>query len=261
MAKKLISSLINQTGWRLLAKTLGASLVFGLLILAGFSFWPILLFLIFMGAVYFSELPERRLFRASYWIISIGSVLGASAVLSFPGFTLKGLIGILLILIFGGFIFLVLGLVNLLFKNRNIAYGLLNIALIACFFILVFYRWPGFSAGFVLPDILWFLAVFSGTTLLVREFLVFEGVAAGWTLRMISWSMGFLACQIAALSLLLPLGFINAAAFLTLFLIIARDAVLASLRGFLGLTLVLRELTIFAVVLSLIFATVTWILP
>lgn len=214
-----------------------------------------------MGAVYFSELSDRRLFRASYWFVSIGSVLGASAVFSFPGFSLKGLISILLVLIFGGLIFLVLGLVNLLFKNRNIAYGLLNIALIAYFFILIFYRWPGFSTSLVLPDILWFLAVFFGTTLLVREFLVFEGAAAGWNLRMISWSMGFLACQIAALTLLLPLGFINAAAFLTLFLIIARDAILASLRGFLGLTLVLRELAIFAVILSLIFATVTWILP
>ncbi|MEK7626887.1 MAG: hypothetical protein AAB399_01855 [Patescibacteria group bacterium] len=214
-----------------------------------------------MGVVYFSELPDRRLFRASYWLVSIGSVLGASAVLSFPGFPLKGLIGVFLALIFGGFIFLVLGLINLLFKNRNIAYSLLNIALIACFSILVFYRWPGFSAGLVLPDILWLLLVFFGITLLMKEFLVFEGVATGWNLRMISWSVGFLACQIAALSLLLPLGFINAAAFLTLFLIIVRDAILGRLRGFLGLTLVLRELTIFVVVLSLIFATVTWILP
>ena len=214
-----------------------------------------------MGVVYFSELPDRRLFRASYWLVSVGSVLGASAVLSFPGFSLKGLIGVLLVLIFGGFIFLLLGLVNLLFKNRSIAYGLLNIALIACFSILIFYRWPGFSAGFVLPDILWFLAVFSGTTLLVREFLVFEGVSRRMDPPNDKLVYGFFGLPN---SRFIPpfASRIHKCRRLPYSLPDYRErCYFGQFKGFLGLTLVLRELTIFAVVLSLIFATVTWILP
>ncbi len=261
-SKTRLISLKSSTAVRCGSKSAFASLALGFLAWAwparpGFSFWPVLLFLGVMFFVYLSESSERRALRSSFWLLSVLGILGAGIASSFLG----GFFLILAILAFGLVNFGILGLTNLLFRDRFFAYSLINTALFACFFIPAFYLTPGFSNGGVFEVILWSLAIFFGTVILVKETLVFNGLAQGRNLRIVAWSLAFITTEIALFSALLPLGFVDAAAFLTLFSILARDMILAHFKGFLSLSLVLRELTIFAVVLSLIFATVAWILP
>ncbi len=258
MVKELTSFLRKKTGWRLAAKAALAAVALWFLVWAGFSFWPLLIFFSAMLAVYFSESPERRVLRSSFWLASLLSALGLAIISVLPGGFLAGLMSGILILIFGLIIFGVSGLVNLFFRNRTLVYNFVNTALAVLLFLLVFYLTPDFSP---LPNVVWFMAIFFGAALLIKEALVFEEAARGRNLRITAWSLSLLIAEIAAFAALLPLGFVNAAAFLALFYILSRDIVLAHLRGLLNLSLVFREVTIFAVVLTLIFATVAWVLP
>jgi hypothetical protein len=245
----------------LLGKSLAASAALGFLALAGVHFWPVLVFFSAMLAIYLSESPERRTLRISFWLVSVFSVLGMVAVSPLLGHFFSGLLTVFLVVFFGIAVFCVLGLVNLLFKDRFLAYSILNASVWAYFFLLLFYFMPDFSNMGFWGVILWLIGLFIGSRFIIKETLVFGGLAKGRTLNVVLWSLSLITAEIALFAALLPLGFVNAAAFLTFFSILARDVVLARLGGRLNLALIFRELTIFAVVLSLIFATVTWILP
>jgi hypothetical protein len=261
MVKRLISSLIKKTGWRLAVKSALASVALGFLTWAGVSFWPVAVFLGVMFAIYLSESPERRILRSSFWLFSLFSILGIAAVSSLSGYFLIGPMTVFLILLFGFSIFLIFGLVNLLFKDKTFVYNLLNTAVLAYFFLLAFYMMPGLSSGGSVDFVLWFLAVFLGFRLIMKETLVMNGSPESRNLKITAWSFSLIVAEIAVFAAMLPLGFVDAAAFLTLFSILGRDMVLARLSGLLSPSLVFKEMTIFVVVLSLIFATVTWILP
>jgi hypothetical protein len=110
--------------------------------------------------------------------------------------------------------------------------------------------------------IFWFIAIFWIAGSFIKEVLTFgDPLLRGRNLRLLTWVFALIMAESTAFVVFLPLGFINAAAFMTLFYVLGRDVVLARLRGLLNLSLVLRELAIFAVLSIIIFATVTWILP
>jgi hypothetical protein len=261
MVKKLISSLTKKIGWRLAAKAALASLALGFLTWAGVSFWPVLIFLCAMLAIYLSESPERRVLRSSFWLLSMFSILGIAAVSLLPGYFLIDIMAAFLILFFGISLFLVFGLTNVFFKNKVLVYNLLNAAVLVYFFLLAFYLTPDPSGKEVFNFILWFLAIFLGSRLIMKETLIVNGSPENRNLKITVWSFSLIIAEIAVFAAILPLGFVDAAAFLTLFSVLGRDVILARLNGSLNLYLVFREVTIFVVVLSLIFATVTWILP
>ncbi len=261
MVKKSILSLTRKIGWRLAVKAVLASLALGFLDWAGVSFWPVVIFLGVMFAIYLSEPPERRTLRSSFWLLSVFSILGIAAVSSLSGYFLINLMMAFLILFFGLSLFFIFGLINLLFKDKTFVYNLLNAAVLAYFFLLVFYLMPGFSGDGSIILILWFLAIFLGPRLIMKETLAMNGSPESRNLKITIWSFSLIIAEIAVFAAILPLGFVDAAAFLTLCSIMGRDVVLARLNGSLNLSLVFREVTIFVVVLSLILATVTWILP
>ena len=261
MVKKLTSFLRKTTGWRLAGKAVAVSLSLGLLAWAGFSFWPVLIFVAAASAVYFSESPERKTLRASFWLLSIFGLLGAVIPLGFSGTPFYGLISVCIVVIFGILVFGWLGLVNSFFNDRLLAHNLLNAALAAFFFVLAFYLMPGLESESILILLAWFLAVFLGALLLLTESLSFEVSLRGRGLKLTAWYFALILGEVAVMASFLPAGFMDAAAFLTLFYILGRDAILSHFRGFLSFSLVFTELTIFAVVLGLIFATVTWVLP
>jgi hypothetical protein len=241
-------------------KFAGAALALGLLSWFGPSFWPILIFVGASSIVYFSELPDRKVLRSSFWLLFALGFLGGVS-LNSPDSAIHGPAAVFLALVFGLLVFGWLGLVNSLFGNRSFAYNLLNAAIAALFFVLAFYLVPNFGEDAVFPVILWFFSVFLGSFLLIRESLLFEASIRGSGLRLAAWSFAFILTEVASLVIFLPLGFLNAAALLTLFYILGRDVFLAGFKGLLGFSAVFRELTIFAVILGLIFATVTWVLP
>ena len=261
MVKKLTSYLRKTTGWKLPVKAGVFSLALGLVAWAGFSFWPALIFIAVASATYFSEPPERKILRSSFYLLSILGLLGAAIPLGFPGTPLHGLISIFMVVIFGILVFGWLGLVNSSFNDRFLAYNLLNTALSAFFFVLAFYLMPNFNSESILTLLLWFLAVFLGVLLLLVETLSFEVSARGRGLKLTAWSFALILAEVAVMASFLPAGFLDTAAFLALFYILGRDAILSHFRGFLSFSLVFTELTIFAVVLGLIFATVNWVLP
>ena len=138
------------------AKAVLASLALGFLNWVGVSFWPVVIFLGVMFAIYLSEPPERRALRSSFWLLSIFSILGIAAVSFLSGYFLIGLMTAFLILFFGLSLFFIFGLINLLFKDKTFVYNLLNAAVLAYFFLLVFYLMPGFSGDGSFNIILWF---------------------------------------------------------------------------------------------------------
>ncbi|MGC9611054.1 MAG: hypothetical protein ABSE68_02430 [Minisyncoccia bacterium] len=242
-------------------KAFAAFAALGFLIATGVSFWPVTIFLIILGTIYFSESAERKSLRMSFWFTVFSGIFGAAAIPALPPGFLFYLISFLTALMFGGLIFLVLGVTNLVFRHRFVVFNILNTALAACLFLLLFYFKPDFLSG-VFPVVFWFLAVFWVAGLLMKEVLVFgDPLSRGRNLRIITWTFGFLTAELAALCAFLPFGFINSTAFLTLLYILGRDVILARLRGFLDVPLVLRELAILAVFASIVFATVAWTIP
>jgi len=261
MVKKLVSSLIRKTGWKLPGKAALGALAVGFLIWAGVSFWPVFIFACAMLAIYLSEPPERRSLRSSFWLLSILSILGVAAVSALSGYFLINLMSVLLALSFGVSLFLIFGLTNLFFKDKIVTYNFLNAAVSASFFLMAFYIMPDPSNNGVFNLVLWFLAVFIGSRVIVKEALVFNGLPENKSLRVITWSFSLIVAEIAIFAAVLPLGFVDAAAFITLLSIMGRDVILARFSGSLNRSLVFREVTIFVLILSLIFATITWILP
>lgn len=261
MAKKLTSFLQSKTEWRLSVRAFIAAAALGFLTWAGISFWSVSVFLIVLGAIYFSESAGRKSLRISFWLTTLFGIFGAVAMSNPPAGAIFHLIFWLVILAFGWLIFTILGIVNLVFRHRFVVFNVLNTALVACFFLLIFFFKPDLSLG-LLPVILWFLAIFWITGLFLKEVLVFgDPLSSGRNLKIITGVFGLLAAEIAALCLFLPLGFINSAAFFTLLYILGRDLILARLRGFLNVSLVLRELVILAVFASVVFVFVGWTLP
>ncbi len=238
-----------------------AALALALPVWLGFSFWPVLIFFGIASSIYFSESPERRTLRTSFWLSSLLAVLGTEAVsrLSEPFWTI--FFSVFIALIFGIAVFVILGLMNALFKNRVTLNIFLNACLSACFFILILSMTPDFGGESFLPPALWFVALFSGTALLTREILILNAPIRGRRTNMAVWSLAILIAEVAAFTVFLPVGFVNGAALLVLCYILGRDLLLARLRGDLLPSLVFRGLTVFTVILTLIFATVTWILP
>jgi len=256
-----LDSLKDSTYFKCGAKALTASVALVFLFSAGVYFWPVAIFLLVLGMVYFSESAERKSLRISFWLSVFSGIFAAAAVSTLPSDSIFYLISILAALLFGGLIFMVLSVTNLVFRHRFVAFNVLNTALAACFFVLLFFFRPDFS-GSILAIIFWFLAAFWLISLLMKEVLVFgDPLSKGKGLYLMTRTFGFLLAELAALCVFLPLGFINAAAFLTLIYVLGRDVVLARLRGFLSIALVLRELVILAVFASIVFATVTWTLP
>lgn len=238
-----------------------AALALGVPIWVGLSFWSISFFFGIVCSVYFSESPERVTLRTSFWLSSLLAVSGALFVgdVSLPFW--GKFFSIVLLLVFGAAVFVVLGLMNVLFKNRFTVNVFLNAFLSACFFILILSAMPGFSGESFLSVAFWFIVLFLGTASFAREILILNTHARGQILNLAAWSLALLIAEIAVFAALLPLGFLDGAALLLLCYILGRDLLLARLRGDLFPSLIFRELTVFAVILTLIFATVTWVLP
>lgn len=251
MVKKLVSLLTNRIAWRLTFE----AVLFGLLLrwiafegpygLAG------LLYFLFFFYIYIKEQPERKRTRILFWFFGLLSVFGVRELMfRFPENSWISLV----ILGLSVYFFFLIGVTSFFFKKREFAYPLLN-----TFVLFLVSAWAfGVGGGETYLAPAFFLL--SGVTLLIRDALGFFDAGGRRRAWVLSSLLGALAVEISFFLRFLPLGFLNAAAFLTLALFLSRDALLAHFRGRMDLPLLFRELTFFVGLSIVIFAGSSWVI-
>lgn len=240
MVRALKSLLAEKTLWRLLLRTFFG--VLAVYLVRFFDFHPlsVLAALAVFGAIYFRELEERRLFRMSFVLLPILTV-AAIGLISPIGPTGP-------IAVFAVLFFVLLGLIDFFFKERLSVYGVFSTALVALLSIVFFYLARD-------PGNFWFL----GTAFFLVLYLLLKEAFGIWEagLRRLTLSaliLSFLGLELSYILQFLPLGFLNAALFLTLFSVLARDAVISSAKGNLGFSLMMKQVTFFVILAIIIFA-------
>ncbi len=252
MVKRLISSLTAKIGWRLLAKTLAGFLALLFAGLLGFSFWGVVIFLGVSAWVYFSEGVERTHRRAFFFLLAVWAWVAGSV--SF------GFIFYIIACLYGALLYLWLGDTRLLWPNRALVAGLGEAGLFAVSAATAFYVFAGEPTAYFWGDIGFLAATFAFSVILLRSAFRSGPERFARRERLTAWGGGLVLTEMAAILVFLPLGFLNAAAVLTLVFIVLRDILTAFFRGHLKTGLVFREITVLMVFLVLIFAVVPWVL-
>lgn len=261
MVQKLLSSLPKEIKWKLLYKSFGAVLALGFAYLLGFSFFGCLVYFAALIALYYSEFSSRQV-RTSFWFLGVLALLGLYAVtLSLPSFFAASIIKLLILLAFGTLLYFVLVDLNYLLAERSLWYRLLHSLILFFTFVELFLIAPAPGSESFFPLFFWLVGVFVAITLLFREAFSFLGVGISRSLRLVPVSLGVLAAEVSMLVLFLPLGFLNAGAFLAVVFILLRDALSMHFEGSLSFSFILKELTFFAVFASILFAATPWLLP
>lgn len=248
MVKRLISFSKNRIPWPLAFKIAAAAIVLSFLYFSAFSWLAISVFWGFFGYVYFAESFRRRSFRFSYWLLVLLTFIFIKIGLDYFWTPVLALSFFLIFLVL---FFVILGLIDFVFGNQFLIYNLFHSSFfLAVFGIFFYFR---FFSSFWL-----FLGLFLTTLLLLEEFFVFNGI--GWPKRRLAAEgvLALAAVQIAWLTSFLPIGFINSAAFLVLFLGLSRDAILAHFQGHFSIFYLFRQLTFFVILSLFIFLISSW---
>ena len=164
------------------------------------------------------------------------------------------------VIFFSALFFALLGIKNLAFIHRQAIYYVVNGLLLLTVFLSFFLADK--SEWFVLKYALAGIAIF----FLSREFLEFfwkenkiEEVYSGKRfVSLSSLSIAFLAMEAMWATALLPIGFLNSSALMLAFMLILQDFFLNYSTGVLNSRLILRNITIFAVLCLAIFAASGW---
>lgn len=244
MAKKFQSSLKDKTAWKLLFKAALATLILFWAWQTDFNFWPVVIFLGLLLYDYFSLSHERKLLRFSFWLLALAAYFS----LRFVG---PPFFGPFVLFLFAFLFFLVLALAGLFFQERFVFYNVLNTGLFLMILMPIFYS--------VRPETFWewLLVVFIITFFLSRECFRFFNLPAR-KLTVTAFVSAFLTAELTFDLMFLPIGFINAAAFIVLIVILVRDGFLTYARGGLSLPFLFRQLTFFVFFAILILATARW---
>ncbi len=251
----------KEIRWKLLYKSFGAVLALGFAYLLGFSFFGGLVYFAALVALYRSEFSSRQV-RVSFWLLGVLALLGLYAVtFSLPSFFAASIIKLLILLGFGALLYCVLVDLNHVLAERLLWYRLLHSLILFFTFVEFFFFAPARESESFFPLFFWLVGIFFVVALLFREAFSFLGVAVSRSLRLASVSFGLLAAEVSALAFFLPLGFLNAGAFLAVVFILLRDALSMHFEGSLSFSFILKELTFFAVFASILFAATPWLLP
>lgn len=203
--------------------------------------WLVVIYFAVAFYFYFSGVSGGRQFLASFIILLIISFLAV------------GYWPLAVSLLFGVLFFLILGVKNLSFVNRPPIYHFLNNFLFLTVFIM-FYA-SDKSQFFIVK----YLAAFFGIYFLFREVLAFMSLPVS-KLNLLSFGLAFSIFQFLWAISLLPIGFLNASALTLVFILIAKDLIFAHLSGNLNRTMILKNITLLAVFVLIIFAASKWAL-
>lgn len=246
MDKNSLFHFLKKIEWRLVGKIALVALMLLWAWGSDFAVIPVILFVLAPAIVYFSESPERRHFRASYFIMCSVALLGTMMTGGSEGVSFSSL---LIIALFAAGIAIEVGLFRFSFRSRMLVYGVLHIALMVALFCIFFVADLSlFSTIFILISL----------SLLFREFFALANVQWRGRALLMSVALGFFGTEIALLVRFMPLGFVNASAFLGLTMLLVRDAARAHFEGVLNLPLILRGLAVFLVLSVVIFGVSVW---
>ena len=213
----------------------------------GGVFWP---FVFLASATYFYFQPniEWKKFFYSFIILIfyslaiVQSISGDFAVISAT-------------LVFGAFFFLLLGIKDFVFINRenilNFLSGFLYFLISMVFFV------ADKKEGFYF--LVYFLIAFASYYGLFKELVDFSYRDFPKTKRsLIVAGSAFIIMELASAVSLLPIGFLNSSALILLFIFILEDFIFYHLKGVLSRQTILNNATILIVAMIFIFATSRW---
>jgi len=148
--------------------------------------------------------------------------------------------------------FFLIGLSDLIFKNRLIIYSLINTFL--AFLLFLLFSFLNFQKIGYFHALIFFLALF----FLFKESFNFAG--AEWSKRtsLLSAVSAFLILELSWFAAFLPLVRLNAAAYLTIPAVLLREIVTAHFKGNLNYFLVFGEIAFGAILMVIIFALTKW---
>jgi hypothetical protein len=238
--------LTEKTLWKLLLKTVLGTLAVFLIYEFDFHSLSIIAGALVFVIIYLRATEERRFFRISFLLLPILALVAIGIINPI------GPVSVGLYALFAVLFFVLLGLINLFFKERFLVYGIFNAALFVVFSLLFFYL--------VRPDNFWLLGpvFFVVSFLILKEVFGFFGLTGNKRTTLQAGVLGFLGVEFAYILQFLPLGFINAAVFLALFLVLGREMLVSRAKGTLNFSSMMKQITIFVVLGIFIFAASRW---
>ncbi len=243
MDKNLLSRLRKQIEWKSAVKVLLPAVLLVWAWQRGFAVIPLICFVAALSWGYFTESQERKQFRASFWLTALTTLVGL--------YMLSGstALVIALITLFAAAVAMELSFFRFLFTNRSAVYGIYHLALIFATFLIFF-----------ASSLQWLSLIYAvlAITLVLQEYFTLEGAHHRMRVVLLSVGAGFLVSEVALLTRTLPLGTVNAAAFMALITLLTRDAIKAHFEGKLSLASVLRGIAIFLFVSVIIFGLSMW---
>lgn len=250
MLKKLKSVSKSLRAWQLIS-ALKAAVLAGLLYSAS-GYWLLAIGYL-VAAFYFYFMPA---INAGRFFFSFLTILAVS--LPVVDSLDAGLWSAAICLFFGLLLFLLLGIKNLSFVHRQPLYYLYSALMFLTIFTVFFNSDKSRFFAFK------YLAVGLAIFLIFREFLgVIEETAgiAGFSLRKNLYSLvfAFLVLEFLWVSALLPLGFLNAASFAILFVLVMEDLIIHHFGGTLDRRLILRNTTVFLILTVTVFGASVWV--
>lgn len=220
------------------------------------GFFAGLLVILTASLFYFSIINSKQLIY-SFLILLIFIFIVFSQIQSY--FPSQKIIILLASVFFGFIFFLILGIKNLIFINRDLAYQFVNGFLFLPLFLAFF------SAAKSDYFLLKYLAVFSAIFFLFKESSIFHftqresvGVPVLPKINLFSLSFAFLALQFVWAIGILPIGFLNASALMLIIILTFKDLMTAYLSGGLNRHFVLKTVTMLIIFTVAIFAASKW---
>lgn len=231
----------------LILKTAVFGLFFFLFNSEGGFFWTFV-FLIVVFTLYFGGFFQWREFLFSFLIFVVYA-------LNLSGFFSASIYLWLGTLSFSVLFGLLLGIKNLVFINRKRA---LNFFSGAMYFIaaISFFVSDKTSTGSFLFNYL--LSFFAFYFIFKETFRFLKPEFSANKRNLISISMAFIAIEIMAVIIFLPLGFLNATALTILFVFILEDLIFYHIQGRLSRQIILKNTTILLIFTVIIFAISKW---
>lgn len=235
---------------QLLLAIRAAIFVAALWLFADRDFGPLQLaaFVLIGAVLYFTPVFHALVVFSSFFVLMILSPIAMSVFgpqLEHP---------LLLAGFFGVLFYFLLGIKQVLFINRLKIYSALHLALMYCLSIL-FFAAPG-GEWFFTRSLLLFLFAY----ILLREFFAMRMLPSGSRIRFLTALGAFLVIEATWAIGLLPIGFINAAGVLLIFIFTLEEALLASVDRRENRKGLLTEFITGVVLLLIVFGFSNWTL-
>lgn len=253
MVRKLTSLLTPvRKRWNLPYRAALWTLALGIVAWSELYWLWLLVFVLVSITIYASQPRERAMLRSSYWIVTVISPLlvwfqvsSFIPLISSPGARAAVVIAL------GAVMWAILKIIHFSFTDTLFAYSLVNTSILVIFFLTAFHAVHPYQIGVVglgMAAVLFFL---------FKEVYAFFNIPwkKSWILSAL---MGLIALELTWFVLLLPLGVLNATAFLVLFLVLVRDILLTHFRGELGTAFIFRQFTFLVLLTIIIFAASSW---